>query len=132
MAFLQDRKPAWTPEDWQAHFDERAGIAEYDGRLSRADAEQQAFDCCAVEWLWRNPPPASGPEQCVHCVKPLGEPGRDNLPYLTGNGGQVWLHSACHGDWMGQLRAEAVAALTGYGLTPPDAHAIGDPQAFEK
>jgi len=49
LAFLQDRKPAWTPEDWQAHFDERASIAEHDGRLSRADAEQQAFECCVVE-----------------------------------------------------------------------------------
>ncbi len=43
MAFLQDRKAAWTPEDWRAFFDERAGIAEHDGGLLRADAERQAF-----------------------------------------------------------------------------------------
>ena len=85
-----------------------------------------------IEWLWRNPPPVSGPAWCAHCGQPLGEPGRDGLPYLRGDGGHVWLHSGCHGDWAARRRAEAVAALTGYGLTPPDAHAIGDLQAFEK
>ncbi len=111
MAFLQDRKAAWTPEDWRAHFDERAGIAERDGRLPRADAERRAYECCVMEWLWQHPPPASGPERCAHCGEPLGEPGRDSLPYLTGGGGHTWLHSGCHGDWTGQRRAEAVAAL---------------------
>src|SRR5262245_44216049 len=37
---------AWDPVDWRAFFDERAGIAEYDGGLSRAEAEARAFDCC--------------------------------------------------------------------------------------
>ncbi len=27
MAFLQDRKAAWTPEDWRVFYDARAGIA---------------------------------------------------------------------------------------------------------
>ena len=139
LAFLQDRKPAWTPEDWQAHFDERSGIAEHDGGLPRANAEQQAFQCCVVEWLWRNPPPASGPERCAYCGEPLSEAGADGdqvnfpgLPYLTGNGGHTWLHTGCHGDWTVLRRAEAVAALLGYGLTPPDNYAIGGPLALEK
>ncbi len=110
----------WYPDDWRAYFDERAGIAEHDGGLERADAERQAFECCISEWHWRNPPPASGPERCAHCGKPLGEPGRDSLPYLTGDGGHTWLHSGCHGDWMRQRRAEAVTALEGLGLTPPE------------
>jgi hypothetical protein len=111
-----ERAAEWGAEDWQAHFDERAGIAEHDGGLSRAAAERQAFECCVVEWQWRNPPPTSGPERCPHCAEPLGEPGRDGLPYLTGDGGHVWLHSGCHGDWTGQRRAEAVAALAVLGL----------------
>ncbi len=98
-------------QDWQAYFDERAGIAEHHGGLSRGDAERQAFECCVMEWLWRNPPPASGPERCAHCGQPLGDFGRDGLPYLTGDGGHTWLHSGCHGDWTAQRRAEAVAAL---------------------
>ena len=56
----------WDAEDWQAHFDERAGIAEHDGGLARAGAECQAFECCVVEWQWRNPPPATGPAWCAH------------------------------------------------------------------
>ena len=120
MAFLQDRKAAWTPEDWRAFFDERAGIAEHDGGLARVNADLQAYECCISEWLWRNPPLASGPERCAHCGGPLREPGRDGLPYLTGDGGHTWLHSGCHGDWTARRRAEAVAALAGHGLTPPE------------
>ena len=106
----------WDAEDWQAYFDERAAIAEHDGGLERADAERQAFECCVMEWLWQHPPPASGPERCAHCGQPLGEPGRDGLPFLTGDGGHVWLHSGCHGDWTVRRRAEAVAALAALGL----------------
>ncbi len=105
-------------EDWQAYFDERAGIAEHDGGLARADAERQAFECCVMEWLWQHPPTASRPERCAHCSQPLGEIGRDGLPYLRGDGGHVWLHSGCHGDWTAQRRDEAVAALAILGLRP--------------
>ncbi len=112
------RRSTWDAEDWQAHFDERAGIVEHDGGLSRADAERQAFECCVVEWQWRNPPPDSGPERCAHCREPLDELGRDSLPYLTGDGSHTWLHSGCHGDWAAQRRAEAVAGLAIHGLRP--------------
>ncbi len=84
--------------------------------MSRDDAERLAFECCVVEWLWRNPPPASGPQRCAHCGQPLGEPGRDGLPYLPGDGGHTWLHSGCHGDWTDRRRTEAVAALAILGL----------------
>ena len=113
-------RSTWDADDWQAFFHERAGIAEHDGGLSRAGAERQAHECCVMEWQWRNPPPASGPERCAHCGKPLGEPGRDGLPFLTGDGGHVWLHCGCHGDWTARRRVEAVAALAGIGMTPPE------------
>ena len=115
-----ERAAEWDAEDWRTHFDERAGIAEHDGGLSRADAEQQAFACCVVEWQWRNPPPASGVAWCAHCRESLGVPGQDGLPFLTGDGGHVWLHSGCHGNWTALRRAEAVAALAVYGLKPPE------------
>jgi hypothetical protein len=41
--------------DWQVYFDERAGIAEFDGKLPRLDAEARAFACCVAEWLTRDP-----------------------------------------------------------------------------
>ena len=56
----------------------------------------------------------------VHSPEQKGEIGRDGLPYLTGDGGHTWLHSGCHRDWTAQRRPEAVAALEGFGLTPPD------------
>jgi hypothetical protein len=34
----------WTDEDWQALFDERAGIMEFDGGSARAEAEARAAD----------------------------------------------------------------------------------------
>ncbi len=105
-------------EDWQAYFHERAGIAEHDGGLSRIDAERQAYECCIMEWLWRNPPPTSGSERCARCHEPLDELGRDSLPFLTGDGGHNWLHTGCYGDWTARRRALAVAAFTNLGLTP--------------
>ncbi len=39
-----------SAEDWQVFFDERAGIAEFDGDLSRTQAEAHAFACCIADW----------------------------------------------------------------------------------
>ena len=55
LALLRPADDGWSAEDWQAFFDERAGIAEFDGGMSRADAEAHAFNCCVDEWLKRNP-----------------------------------------------------------------------------
>jgi hypothetical protein len=44
---------AWTAEDWQVFFRERAGIAEFDGGLRRDQAEGLAFWCCVAEWIDR-------------------------------------------------------------------------------
>src|SRR4051812_37808217 len=51
VALLRSADHGWSTEDWQAFFDERAGIAEFDGGLSRGSAEARAFDCCVAEWL---------------------------------------------------------------------------------
>jgi hypothetical protein len=45
--------PAWAPKDWRAYYDERAGIAEFDGGLPRAEVEARAYQCCVAEWLIR-------------------------------------------------------------------------------
>ena len=55
VALLRPGRDGWSAEDWQVFFDERAGIVEFDGGLPRAEAEAQAFACCVVEWLNRNP-----------------------------------------------------------------------------
>ena len=66
VALLRPGRDGWSGEDWQVYFDERAGIAEFDGGLPRAEAEAQAFECCVVEWLNRNPV-CSPPGRCLGC-----------------------------------------------------------------
>ena len=44
MALLRGHEDDWPAEEWQAIYDERAAIAEFDGGLSRADAEQLAAE----------------------------------------------------------------------------------------
>ena len=53
VALLRPGDDGWSAEDWQLFFDERSGIAEFDGGLSRVQAEAQGFACCITEWLNR-------------------------------------------------------------------------------
>ena len=115
VALLSAPGSDWSAEDWRAYFDERAGIGEHDGGLSRADAEARAYECCVVEWMRRHPSPPSGSERCGHCRQLLGTPGRDGVPFLT-EGGHVWLHDACHSPWYAAARAEAARALMEMGI----------------
>src|SRR5262249_59072702 len=99
-------------EDWQVFFDERAGIIEFDGGLSHAEAEAKAFDCCVVEWLNRNPAP-SPPGRCVWCGQ---AESRDAavLPYGTEPG--TWLHAECWPAWQEVRRSQATEALMRMGV----------------
>jgi hypothetical protein len=54
LSMLTPGADGWSPQDWQAHFDERAGIAEFDGNLPRHRAEALAIESCAAEWVRRN------------------------------------------------------------------------------
>src|SRR6516164_599160 len=54
VKLLRPTLSGWSTADWQAHFDERAGIIEFDGDLPRPEAEARAFEYCVVEWLNRN------------------------------------------------------------------------------
>ncbi len=49
VALLTAAEDDWTAEDWRVFHDERAGIAEFNGGQTRADAEALAFECCIVE-----------------------------------------------------------------------------------
>jgi hypothetical protein len=69
VAMLRSGRDGWSAEDWLLFFEERAAIAEFDGRLSRTEADAQALACCIVEWLNRNPTP-SAPGRCVGAAKP--------------------------------------------------------------
>ena len=76
MALLLPGGDGWSGEDWLAFFDERAGIAEFDGGLPRDVAESRAFECCVVEWLNCNPVCSTA---CRCLGSSAGEDTRDKL-----------------------------------------------------
>jgi hypothetical protein len=117
LALLRPAEDGWMAEDWQVFFDERAAVAEFDSGLPRAEAEARAFDCCAVEWLNRNPV-RSPPSRCLNCGQ--AEHSHDPLlPFGTGSSGYAWLHSRCWPAWHEARKAEAIAALTAMGILEP-------------
>ncbi|MCP1763644.1 hypothetical protein [Bradyrhizobium japonicum] len=110
VALLRPGRDNWRGVDWLAFFDERAGIAEFDGGLQRAAAETRAFECCVAEWLNRNPV-SSPPGRCLHCGG--GDGTLDELvPFGTGPTGHAWLHSRCWAAWHVNRKATAVAILS--------------------
>jgi hypothetical protein len=105
----------WNAEDWQAYFDERAGMAEYDGGVSRRAAERLAFENCISLWLDGNPEPSS-PDCCALCGG-VQTAGRVVIPY--GMQHHTWLHPECWATWYQRRRRQAEAALADLGLTRP-------------
>ena len=106
--------PAWDAADWQAYFDERAGVAEYDGGLSRPDAESMAYRSCLAEWMRQNLQ-TSEPGQCAWCQR--GDmPGRAVMPYGDAIHGHTHLHGECWPAWYAQRRQAATVALAGFGI----------------
>ena len=116
MVLLRPAEDGWSAEDWQVFFEERAGIVEFDGGLPRPEAEAQAFACCVVEWLNRNPE-LSPSGRCLSCS------GRDHahdplLPYGV-EPTHAWLHSRCWPAWYEARNAKAVSTLTAMGISAP-------------
>ena len=112
VAVLRPGRDGWSAEDWQVFFDERAGIIEFDGGLSRTEAEAQALACCIVESLNRNPTP-SAPGRCAWCGQ---ADSRVVLPYGTEPGTHIWLHAECWPAWQEVRRSQATEALMRIGV----------------
>ena len=120
VALLRPGRDGWSAEDWQVFFDERAGIVEFDGGLPRAEAEAQAFACCVVEWLNRNP--AHSPAgRCFDCGD-LDHAHDPLLPYGVEPTGHAWLHSRCWPAWYEARKAKAASALAAMGIMAPVFH----------
>ena len=90
---------------WRDVFEERAAIREYDGGLSREDAEAGALDDLVTRWRCEHPLPASDAAACAHC----GKRGPDT-PVLA-RGGHAWLHKACWGPMNEARQKEALVAV---------------------
>jgi hypothetical protein len=117
LALLRPTEDGWSAEDWHVFFDERAGLVGFDGGLPPPEAEAQAFACCVVEWLNRNPE-RSPAGRCLGCGD--REHAHDPLlPYGTEPNGQVWLHSRCWPAWYAARQSMAVSTLTAMGISAP-------------
>jgi hypothetical protein len=114
IALLRIGGDGWSGEDWCGFFDERAGMAEFDGGLPRDQAEARAFACCVAEWLNLNSV-HSPPGRCLGCGDT--EHGHNPLvPFGTEPIGHAWLHSRCWPAWHESRKAEAAAALSTFGI----------------
>ena len=122
ISLLQASGAQWTTEDWKAFFDERAGIAEFNGGLTRHEAEAVAFEGCVTEWLNRNREDSS-PDICAGCGG--GEADKSPLlPFGTSESGYSWLHTECWRDWHAYRRATAVRGLAEMGIVAPTNPAV--------
>ena len=74
---------------WRDAYEEKAAIRQYDGGLSRVEAEAAALLDMPTRWRSENPLPASDRAVCCHC----GETKPDT-PILADNG-HAWLHEQC-------------------------------------
>jgi hypothetical protein len=116
IALLRRDGDGWSAEDWLAFYDERAGIAEFDGGLSRIDAETRAFfACCIAEWLNRSAV-RSPSGRCLGCGGP--EQAHDPLlPFGTESTCHAWLHHRCWTAWHAVRKAKTVTALAAMGIS---------------
>ncbi len=105
----------WIADDWQAFFDERAGIGEFDGGQTRAEATATAFECCIVEWLNQHPEP-SDPDRCAWCGAEETSEARV-VPCGTSPAGHTWLHPGCWDAWYQERHRKAASALMDVGIT---------------
>jgi hypothetical protein len=127
VALLGADHDAWTVEDWKAFYDERAGIAEFDGGQSREQAQAMAFESCVVEWMNRHLC-RTDPGRCAACGEPDRE-GRTVVPFGTESHGHAWLHPECWKEWHRERQAHARQALAATGLPVPQRHPEGFPHA---
>lgn len=106
----------WGAEDWRTYYGERAGIAEFDWGLSRAEAEARAFECCVSHWQNTVPPILADGNGCPVCNRPAGEQA---VPVLGPGGGHMWLHSGCVERFNVLRRVEARRELEKMGIDAP-------------
>ena len=124
VAVLRPGRDGWSAEDWLLFFEERAAITEFDGGLSRTDAEAQALACCIVEWLNQHPAP-SAPGRCAWCGNAESR-SAVVLPFGTEPGTHTWLHAECWSSWYRARKTDAIAALGAMGIVPATIAIAGD------
>jgi hypothetical protein len=115
IALLRPASDNWTAEDWQAFFDERAGIRQNDGGLTWADAERLALEDTIDRWLSCHPAePTPAEAGCTHCGR-RDRAGAVLLPFFA-RGDHIWVHDVCWRTWYQERKRVAREALLATGL----------------
>jgi hypothetical protein len=99
----------WTADDWQALFDERAGVAEFDRGYPKIDAELIAFEDCVDHWLALNLP-ENVPGSCLSCARSVSSPGAAAIEVVAARGAAL-VHVECIPKWKVRRRVRARTAL---------------------
>ena len=111
LDLLRHDAASWSPEDWQALFDERAAVLEYDGGLGRLDAELWAFEDCVDHWLATHPPVANGDGCCLCCGTPISSMEQSIVMVSCAQAHTRRLHAGCAPRWKNLRRWDARTAL---------------------
>lgn len=117
IKLLRPANDGWSAADWQAFFNECISVVEFNGGLSRTEAEARAFAHCVVEWLNRNTL-RSSPDRCHYCGR-SERSGDPLVPFGTEPTRHAWLHSRCWPAWHAARKTEAIAALATMGIAQP-------------
>mgnify|MGYP006983380072 FL=1 len=107
---LRGANGGFAIEDWREHFDERAGIAEFEGGLPREQAEVQAFCHCVEDWLDSNSVRSSA-GCCAFCGRSQGQLREYSYGNSARASSEVLLHHECSRAWHQQREEKAMEAL---------------------
>ena len=122
IALLRPGADGWDAVDWQAFFNERAGVAQFDADLPRTAAEAAAVEECLQRWQSTHLPASLSHRACAACGSHL-EPDA-MIAFIAGQG-SVQLHLGCMGKWAAMRRRDALLALRAFGVVvgAPGEHA---------
>ncbi len=122
---LKLRQRDWRKEQWHEFFNQRADIAQFNGKFGRGEAEEIAFFCCVDQWFKLNPCPSKS-GICAHCNKTTGI----HIPYLTSQTSlgpvHTWLHHECSYDWHTDRKKRALEILNAMELDPQCLYSYGE------
>ena len=97
LLLTRNKPPSWLTEDWLAYFDERAGIAEFDGGFPRIEAGALRLPGLRRPLAVINPPVIDHAQQCLQCE--LAVECDDKISAAGAAGKRGMLHAKCADKW---------------------------------
>ena len=107
----------WSAQDWRIYYEERAGILEYDGQLTRAEAERVAYSTTLAIWMDAHRPPSADMNDCAWCHRVNQRAVL--VACLARSGGHYAAHDTCLPKLLESMRERGIAALATFGIKSP-------------